>query len=230
MIEETFKVNSAAGIAEQLVARRRTAPIGNGLVEHLKAGRPTREDLCWLLRIETLAAEAELSAYGIALYRHRHAIFTDLSAMVHSARAKLPALARIIGLSEEQRMHRPWQATAFSYPAYLCWTALHHSRAETGIAVYADLDRYYSGGLAVAEELRAAGGYAPDELIEYYTDGVPEDLCTKALDFAQDGLDGGDDPGQALAAGRVMEEKVGLYWQAAVPPSSVDQAAGEAGP
>ncbi|RJL23251.1 hypothetical protein [Bailinhaonella thermotolerans] len=212
--------STARQVAEALDALRARRPLGNPFADHLKAGRVTRDDLRRVLRLEAWAAQAELTAYPLARLRHPDDVFLDLGDMAMGARTRQAAMARAVGLSEEQLLQAPWSTAAFAYPSMMCWVALHHNRAEIGMTIYADLNRYQLGSLEVAERLRAAEPGVPQEFVEYFEAGIPTELCGRALAFAQKGLDAGDDPGRALNTGRIMEECVEQYWRAAVPDPS----------
>ncbi|TDB83004.1 hypothetical protein E1264_30135 [Actinomadura sp. KC216] len=215
--------STAEGLADALTRLRGEAPIGNRFYERMAAGRLTLDDVRGLIRVEAKAAAAEITAYSIGGFRHRHEIFMPLSEMAYSAWTKLPAMARALDLSEEH-LDGPWKPETFSYPGYLCWTALHYDQADFGMALYADLERYQAGSRQIADGFRTVEFTVPDEVIEYYDSGVPDRLAEKALAFVQEGLDDGGNPVRACNAGRVMEEIVGQYWTAAISAHGPDDA------
>ncbi|RJL23255.1 hypothetical protein D5H75_33350 [Bailinhaonella thermotolerans] len=199
-----------------MVELREKRPISNAFLDTCESGTLTLDHVRRLLQLEMDAVTAEITSYTLGGFRHRHPVFIALNKMAHSARSRLPGMGATVGLDAGQLSRMPSTPDWFSYPAFLCWSALHFSQAEFAIAIYADIDRYYTGANEISRALRQNDLDVPAEITGYYSEAAPPGLCESVLAFAQQGIDRGDDPVRAFKVGRLMEESVGRYWSAAV--------------
>ncbi|WP_242907713.1 hypothetical protein [Actinomadura terrae] len=208
----------ARALADDLTGNRESARRLDCVYEYIRSGGAAEKRLRDLVRLESSAAGTEVSAYAIGALRYPHAIFQQLSAMAYSAQRKLPAMESSVGLSSIALLTPPWTQESTAYLGLLCWTSLHGSQADFGMAIYADLHRYYHTAARLAEAFGDAPEAIPGDIIDYYSDEAPEGLCEQTLEFVQEGLDKGDDPDRALSVGRLMDECVVLYWKSVLAP------------
>ncbi|MFI6520457.1 hypothetical protein ACIBF1_33245 [Spirillospora sp. NPDC050679] len=216
MTVSTPRQGTAHMVVEELTRARAPRPDGNDFLVRLREGAVTADDLRRLVHAETVAATAEAMAYAAMAVRHPHSLFPDLLDMAYQAKPKIVECARAMGLDDEQIAQAPTRFSAFAYPSFLAWLALHADRAGLGATIYTDLNGYYTGSALVAEGLRAAGPEVPGDLIDYYSSPVPEGLCDGALALLREGLEAGDDAAEALRLGEMMETSLAAFWRSAL--------------
>ncbi|QQC93061.1 hypothetical protein [Streptomyces alfalfae] len=177
------------------------------------------EPLRRLVAVECQAHAVELVSYGTLLTRfpHRPAaeLWVTLARIVHEATPKLRDVARALGMTETDLAGRPAGSGAYDFHSAMSWIAASGSQSAAALAVHTDMRVYYSGATAVARRLRETDAPVPQEFIDYYDDPGDEALADLALTVAQDGLDRGDDPQDALFhAHRIADALLGV-WRAA---------------
>ncbi|MFI7241338.1 hypothetical protein [Streptomyces qinglanensis] len=215
----TTAARSAQDLADEIGRLRRTAPVGNALLETAERGELTDEHLRRLIGTEAQCHTAELAAYGTMLARfpHRPAadLYLRLGRLVHDAEPKLESCARAFSLTPDQLVRWPSERAAYAFDGALSYAALHGGQAAGALAMYADMQVYFSGCSRLVAHLRAEGTKVPEEFLAYYEDDPDDELCRLALDVVQDGLERGDDPEEAVFHARLVEEGIGDFWRAA---------------
>ncbi|TDB91182.1 hypothetical protein E1264_02505 [Actinomadura sp. KC216] len=187
-----FTSTDARSLADDLTGNRESDRHLDCVYEHIRCDGATEKRLRDLVRLESSAADTEVTAYALGALRYSHAMSQPLSAMAYSAQRELPAIESSVGLSSTALPAPPWTKESTAYPGLLCWTALHGSQADFGMAIFADLHRYDHTTLRVAEAFAAAPAAIAGEIIEYHADETPDGLSEQVLDFVQEGLDKGD--------------------------------------
>ncbi|MEV8129035.1 hypothetical protein AB0P07_34165 [Streptomyces sp. NPDC085944] len=194
-------------------------PVGNPLLETVAKGGDTTDHLRRLVAVEAQCHAAELAAYGALLHRFHGAraaeLWLTLGRLVHAATPKLHEVARHLGMTEADLARRSAEGGAYTFNGALSWVALTGSQAAAALAAHTDMCVYFAGGTAVARRLREAGAEVPDAFLGYYDDPGDDALCDLALDVAQEGLDRGDDPDEAVFHARRVEESIGDIWSTA---------------
>ncbi|MEU2790968.1 hypothetical protein [Streptomyces sp. NPDC007100] len=213
-------VATAAELADQLRNRRAKEPVGNALLDAAAQGKLTEGALRRLMGTEAHCHTAELAAYGTALARfpRRPAadLFIRLARLVCEAQPKLESCARALGMGVDVHTSRwPTEHAAYAFNGTVSWLASQSSQAAFALAIYTDLQVYFSGCAEVIARAKESPLHVPQEVLDYYEDEAPEGLERLALDVVQDGLDRGDDPQDALFSARLMEESIGQFWRAA---------------
>ncbi|MEI7031927.1 hypothetical protein [Streptomyces pratensis] len=194
-------------------------PVGNPLPETVARGGDPTAHLRRLVAIEAQCHAAELAAYGTLLARFRSDRATELwltlARLVQEATPKLREVARLLGLTEADLTRRSAERGAYAFNGALSWVALTGCQAAAALAMHTDMVVYFSGGTAVAGRLREAGADVPQEFVAYYDDAGDDALRELALEVAQEGLDRGDDPDEAVFHARRVEEAIGDIWATA---------------
>ncbi|MYX97435.1 hypothetical protein GT045_22110 [Streptomyces sp. SID486] len=177
------------------------------------------EPLRRLVAVEYRAHAVELVAYGTLLARfpHRPAaeLWVTLARIVHEATPKLREVARSLGMVETDLVGRPADSGAYAFHGAMSWIATSGSQTAAALAAHTDMQVYYSGATAVARRLRETGAPVPQEFLDYYDDPGDDALEELALTVAQDGLDRGDDPQQALFHAHRIADALLNVWRAA---------------
>ncbi|MEU6479056.1 hypothetical protein ABZ858_19650 [Streptomyces sp. NPDC047017] len=194
-------------------------PVGNRLVEAVDRGGDVTGYLRRLTAIEAQSHGAELAAYGTLLSRfpgHRAAeLWLSVISLVHGATPKLHEVARSLGMTDADLTRRPAERGAHAFSGALAWVALTGSQAAAALCLHTDMTVYFAGGTAVAHSVRETGSVVPDEFLSYYDDPGDDALRELALEVAQEGLDRGDDPDEAVFHSRCIEEAIGDIWTTA---------------
>ncbi|MGC5341886.1 hypothetical protein ACPXCE_03175 [Streptomyces sp. DT24] len=197
-----------------------TAP-GSPLVLAPVTGPGAVEPLRRLVAIEYQSHAVELVAYGTLLARfpHRPAaeLWLTVGGIVHGATPKLLRVARALGMRETDLVRWPADFGAYSFHSAMSWIAASGSQAAAALAAHTDMKVYYSGATAVARRLRETDAQVPQEFIDYYDDPGDDALNELALTVAQDGLDRGDDPQEALFHAHRIADALREVWRVAAP-------------
>ncbi|WP_242907717.1 hypothetical protein [Actinomadura terrae] len=198
---------------------RSRSPVRNALLEGLRGGEVTTEQLRRLVAVEYRCHQGELVAYGTLMSRFPHApaggFLIELSGLVYKAHPKLRATARALGVGDQDLGHWPPGTDAAAFNGFISYLALHGTQADVALAMHTDMVVYFGACAELADGLRAGTMDVPEEFFAYYEGGPPEELRDQALETVQDGLDRGDDPDAAVRNARLLEEHIGLFWKAA---------------
>ncbi|MEU1019069.1 hypothetical protein [Streptomyces sp. NPDC005898] len=177
------------------------------------------EPLRRLVAVEYRAHAVELVAYGTLLTRYPHRpaaeLWVTLAHIVHEATPKLREVARALEMTETDLVGRPTKSGAYSFHGAMSWIAACGSQTAAALAAHTDMHVYYSGATAVARRLRETGAPVPREFLDYYDDPGDAALAELALTVAQDGLDRGDDPQEALFHAHRIADALLDVWKAA---------------
>ncbi|MYW06659.1 hypothetical protein [Streptomyces sp. SID3343] len=221
---------TARHLADELENRRREQPVGNALLSMLANGDLTREHLRRLIGTDAQCRRTELVAYAtlVARFPHRPAadLYLTLARLVYDAGPGLATCAHALGPDPADTPPQPRERTTYAFNGVLSWLAIQGSQAATALAVHSDLIAYLGGCAELVSHLRSADLEVPDEFLNHYGAGAPEDLCRSALDVVQDGLDRGDDPDEAILAARLLEEGIGDFWRSAAGSAAIGRTAG----
>ncbi|MET9172155.1 hypothetical protein [Streptomyces misionensis] len=206
----------AKALAEDVRQRLTGEAPGSPLVLAPVMGPGVLEPLRRLVAVEYQAHPVELVAYGTLLARfpHRPAaeLWVTLARIVHEATPKLREVARALGMSETDLAGRTADGGAYAFHGAMSWIATSGSQSAAALAAHTDMQVYYSGATAVARRLRETGAPVPQEFLDYYDDPGDGALEELALAVAQDGLDRGDNPQEALFhAHRVSDALLGVW-------------------
>ncbi|MFJ8098630.1 hypothetical protein [Streptomyces griseofuscus] len=208
----------AQALADDVRQRLTGEAPGSPLTRAPVTGPGVLEPLRRLVAIEYRAHAVELVAYGTLLARfpHRPAaeLWVTLARIVHEATPKLRDVARALGMAETDLAGRPANSSAYSFHGSMSWIATSGSQAAAALAAHTDMQVYYSGATAVARRLRETGAPVPREFLDYYDDPGDDALEELALSVAQDGLDRGDDPQQALFHAHRIADALLDVWKA----------------
>ncbi|QQC92663.1 hypothetical protein [Streptomyces alfalfae] len=199
---------------------------GSPLVLAPIAGPGVLEPLRRLVVAEYRAHPVELVAYGTLLARFPHPpaaeLWVTLARIVHEATPKLREVARALGMTETDLVGRPADGGTYSFHGAMSWVATSGSQAAAALAAHTDMQVYYSGATAVARRLRQEGAPVPREFLDYYDDPGDSTLAELALTVAQDGLDRGDNPQEALFYAHHIADALLTVWKETVTHSKGD--------
>ncbi|MCX2969801.1 MULTISPECIES: hypothetical protein [Streptomyces] len=210
---------AATRAAAEVERLRDLHPVGNPLPETVARGGDPTVYLRRLVAIEMQCHAAERVAHGALLARfpsdRAAELWLTLGRLVQDATPKLHAVARALGMRQADLARWPAERGAYAFNGALSWVALAGGQAAAALSVHTDLVVYFAGGTAVARRLREAGADVPEEFVAYYDDPGDDALRDLALEVAQEGLDRGDDPEEAVFHARRTEEAIGDIWATA---------------
>ncbi|MEE1928879.1 hypothetical protein V1J52_11935 [Streptomyces sp. TRM 70351] len=192
----------AKALADDVRQRLTGEAPGSPLTLAPVTGAGVLEPLRRLVAVEYRAHAVELVAYGTLLARFPHrpaaGLWITLARIVHEATPKLREVARALGMAETDLVGRPADGGPYSFHGAMSWIATSGSQTAAALATHTDMQVYYSGASAVARRLRETEAPVPREFLDYYDDPGDDALEELALAVAQEGLDRGDDPQEAL--------------------------------
>ncbi|NSC22979.1 hypothetical protein FM076_18160 [Streptomyces albus subsp. chlorinus] len=199
----------------------------NALLMSVREGRASTDQLRRLVAAEAQCHQAEITAYAVMNARFSGPLATDfylrMSTLVNAARPKLRACAEDLGMSAGDMRLRPRTAQAFSFPGIISWIALQGSQAATALALHTDMRLYFPHCRKLVEELRASGRRVPQSFLDYYASGDSEELLKMAAEVVQEGLEGGDEPRDAVVMAGLVPDGVDDLWRAAAQGSAPDR-------
>lgn len=210
----------ARELAQRLKEQREHSPVGNALLDALELrGDRAQELFRRLVGTEAQCHLTELAAYGTMLARfpHRPAadLFIHLSRLVYDAQPKLRKCADALGLPDPYGRFWPVDRETYAFDGTLSWLAIRGSQASIALSSHTDMVVYFSGCASFVRRVQEMRLEVPAELIDYYEDDASDEMTELALDVVQGGLDGGDDPQEAMFHARLMEESIGDFWKSA---------------
>ncbi|MFF5563784.1 hypothetical protein ACFY7Z_17050 [Streptomyces sp. NPDC012623] len=214
-------MSSAQQLVEELTRRRRQHPVANPLLDVAKAGELTRDHLRQLVRNEAQVHHGELPGYAVmgSRFPHRPAagLYLRLACLAYDAGPRLDRAGEALGLSSQgkEEWRRPAARDAYSFNGILSWIAIQGSQAVTALTAHTDMSVYFPACEELVTEIRKHDVDAPDDFLTYFSNDPSENLCELAVEVAQDGLDRGDDPEEALFMARLLEESLEGFWASA---------------
>jgi thiaminase len=106
---------------------------------------------------------------------------------------------------------KPW---AQAYPAYLAWNAVYGSSSAVALAVLVNLDEWGSYCARAARALRARYDL-PEEAVAFFRffGQPPSHLAEQAAAVIAAGLDGREDPGEAMRVARTLHAYEAAFWE-----------------
>ncbi|MFF5563783.1 hypothetical protein ACFY7Z_17045 [Streptomyces sp. NPDC012623] len=214
-------MKSAQQLVDELAQKRQQDPVPNQLLDVAESGELTGDQLRGLVRTESQCHHTELPAYGAMLSRFAHRpaedFYIELIDLMHECGPKLDAVAEALGLSRQEKDQWMWPSDrrAYSCNGILSWITARGSQTATALAVHTDMSVYFPGCVDLVASIREHGVDAPEEFLTYYEGDPCAGTRRKALEVAQDGLDRGDDPREALLMARLLEESFADFWASA---------------
>jgi hypothetical protein len=208
-----------ADAVERVQLLRTRHPVGNAILDRLRAGNLGMEHLRGLVGVEHQAHQAELAAYGLVMARFPHSpaaeFYARLTQLITNAQPKLAECAQALGMTDNELRSSPIGLNGYAFSGTLSWIALTGSQAANGLALHTDMAVYFSGCADLVAGLRDSNLAAPAEFLSYYEGGQSDELVDMATATVGDGIARGDDPDEAVAMARLLEESIGRFWQAA---------------
>jgi len=137
----------------------------------------------------------------------------DLQAEV-AAREGIVALARRLGMSEEDLQRYEPTAEGFAYAAYFAWLSMFGSAAEVACGLSVNLAAWGHNCGQLSQGLRDHYGFSEEDT--GFLDGfaVLPSLEEVVLVIVQDDLDRGIAPRQILRAARLIQAYEKMFWDA----------------
>lgn len=219
MLDTSRKIVTVAAGAEQLVNEIRPVALESRFVTLARSGRLTHANVQQLVRVEYGVLENVIIPLLTLAARFRHdpagPYFLQVLAAVNDDRANLRAAASALGLAEDELPGRSLDAIAYAYPGYICWLSLHGGQAATALLAYTDFTLWHEACVRLTGPLRDAG--MPAAVTGYFAayEQMPEELRAASLVVAQDGIDRGEDLGEAVATAGLLKGYLQMFWEAA---------------
>ncbi|MQA94058.1 MAG: transcriptional regulator [Streptosporangiales bacterium] len=189
----------------------------NRFIALLTKGAVPRERLAWLAAEQHHIINSDQRSFSALATRFPQApagpFFLGLAQGEIAALDLLPALIDKTG-PRDLAAYVP-KPLAQTYPHFLAWCALSAPASAVAMAMAANLEVWGSYCSATGAALRGSYGLGTEAVAFFDFFSTPPDGFTEqAVDVAQAGLDGGEEPETAVRTARAMQAYELAFWDA----------------